>query len=80
MPDSTQESQSQPSQTELTYKLIFGFLNTVSDAGDVNDDPVHKEVVRVVTQLCDRLRTEHPDRGIMLDVTEVVVSSEPYVV
>jgi len=80
MLDSTSDKSNDSSQTEFTYKLIFGFLNTVSDANDLNNDPVHQEVVRVVTQLCERLRTEHPDRGIVLDVTEVVVSSEGYVV
>jgi hypothetical protein len=78
-PDKPTESKSSPENDpplRMEYKLVFGFLNTIEDFNTIDDDPVHKEVVRVVTQLCERLRQDYPDRGILLDVTECIVEGK----
>jgi hypothetical protein len=80
MQDSNQDnlSESKP-PTRHPYKLVFGFTNSLEDFNTIQSDPVHREVIRVVSELVTRLRADYPDRGVICDVTECVVSDEGYI-
>ena len=57
---------------KFPYKVIIGYLSHVEDFETLQADPVYKEIMRVNTQLLERLRADYPNHGLAMDVSTVV--------
>ncbi len=70
MQDSTPDSANESNQNSYPYKLIFGWTLSIDDFETLQDDPTYKEIMRINSQLLERLRSDNP--GVVLDVSTIV--------